>query len=160
MPYTEAIDILKKRQEEVRVPRRVGLDLQSEHERYLTEEHFKQPLVVMDYPKDIKAFYMRLNDPGDDGAAGETRSPRWTCSPPASARSSAGPARGTARRARPAHRRDGLDKDDYWWYRDLRKYGTTDPTPASGWASSGSSSSARGWAEHPRRDPVPAEGHR
>ncbi|AZR72112.1 asparagine--tRNA ligase [Anoxybacter fermentans] len=60
--YTEAIEILKKADRKFEFPVEWGLDLQSEHERYLTEEYFKRPMMVIDYPKDIKAFYMRLND--------------------------------------------------------------------------------------------------
>ncbi|MEO1583352.1 MAG: asparagine--tRNA ligase, partial [Planctomycetota bacterium] len=62
LPYTEAIEILENSGKSFEYPVKWGLDMQSEHERYLTEEHFKQPLIVTDYPKDIKAFYMRLNN--------------------------------------------------------------------------------------------------
>ena len=65
LSYTEAIDILKKAKESFEYPvENWGVDLQSEHERYLTEQEFKKPVIISDYPKDIKPFYMRLNDDG------------------------------------------------------------------------------------------------
>ena len=67
--YTEAVDILQKCGKEFDYPVSWGIDLQTEHERYLTEEHFKKPLFVTDYPKDIKAFYMRMNDDNKTVAA-------------------------------------------------------------------------------------------
>ena len=118
LPYTEAVDILKSAKKKFEYPVEWGTDLQSEHERYLTEEHFKQPLILIDYPKDIKAFYMRLNDDGKTVAAMDVLVPRI------------GEIIGGAQRE---ERHDVLDrrldemklsKDDYWWYRDLRKYGT------------------------------------
>jgi asparaginyl-tRNA synthetase len=99
-------------------PVKWGTDLQSEHERYLTEEHFKQPVVVTDYPKTIKAFYMRMNDDGETVAAMDVLAP------------GIGEIIGGSQRE---ERLDVLDarldemdlpKDDYWWYRDLRRYGT------------------------------------
>ena len=67
--YTEAIAILEKCGQQFEYPVQWGIDLQTEHERYLTEQHFKRPVFVTDYPKDIKAFYMRLNDDGKTVAA-------------------------------------------------------------------------------------------
>ena len=67
--YTEAVDILKKSGEEFQYPGEWGIDLQPEHERYLSEKIFKKPVFVIDYPKEIKAFYMRLNDDGKTVAA-------------------------------------------------------------------------------------------
>ena len=67
--YTEAVDLLLKSGKEFQYPVAWGIDLQTEHERYLTEEIFKKPVFVTDYPKDIKAFYMRLNDDGKTVAA-------------------------------------------------------------------------------------------
>ena len=64
LTYTEAIDILQASGKKFEFKVEWGVDLQSEHERYLTEEHFKQPVILMDYPKEIKAFYMRMNDDG------------------------------------------------------------------------------------------------
>jgi asparaginyl-tRNA synthetase len=77
-----AIEILQKAKKKFEYAPEWGKDLQTEHERYLTEEHVGRPVVVMNYPEQIKAFYMRMNDDGRP-------SPRWTCSRPASARSSA-----------------------------------------------------------------------
>ncbi|GJM19326.1 MAG: asparagine--tRNA ligase [Phycisphaeraceae bacterium] len=124
LPYTEAIDILAKSNQKFEYPVKWGLDMQSEHERYLTEEHFKQPVVVINYPKDIKAFYMRVNDAGTDGAPGDTVAAMDILVP------GIGEIVGGSQReerldvldARIAEMK--LDKDDYWWYRDLRKYGT------------------------------------
>ena len=67
--YTEAIEILKKNNKKFQVPVEGGVDIQTEHERYLTEVVFKKPVFVTDYPKEIKAFYMRLNDDGKTVAA-------------------------------------------------------------------------------------------
>jgi asparaginyl-tRNA synthetase len=80
--YTDAIEILKKSNQKFEFPVAWGIDLQTEHERYLAEKHVGRPVVVMNYPEQIKAFYMRLNDD-------EKPSPRWTYSRPASAKSSA-----------------------------------------------------------------------
>jgi len=128
LPYTEAIDILEKAQAsgdaKFEFPIQWGLDLQSEHERYLTEQHFKQPVVLINYPKQIKAFYMRLNDPGTDGAPGETVAAMDVLVP------GIGEIIGGSQREERLEVLDqrieemGLVKDDYWWYRDLRKYGT------------------------------------
>jgi asparaginyl-tRNA synthetase len=127
LPYTEAIDILHKAQAsgvKFDFPVKWGTDLQSEHERYLTEEHFKQPVILMNYPKQIKAFYMRLNDPGTDGAPGDTVAAMDVLVP------KIGEIIGGSQRE---ERLDVLDrrleemnlrKEDYWWYRDLRRYGS------------------------------------
>jgi aspartyl/asparaginyl-tRNA synthetase len=69
LPYTEAIDILQSSKSSFEFEPKWGNDLQTEHERYLTEKHFKRPVIVFDYPKDIKAFYMRLNDDNKTVAA-------------------------------------------------------------------------------------------
>jgi asparaginyl-tRNA synthetase len=95
-----------------------GTDLQSEHERYLTEEHFKQPVILVDYPKQIKAFYMRLNDDGKTVGAMDVLVPKI------------GEIIGGSQREERLDVLDGrleemgLRKEDYWWYRDLRRYGT------------------------------------
>ena len=95
-----------------------GIDLQSEHERYLTEELVGRPVVVMNYPKDIKAFYMRMNDDGRTVAAMDVLAP------------GIGEIIGGSQREERLDVLDArleemnLEKDDYWWYRDLRKYGT------------------------------------
>ncbi len=125
LPYTEAIDILKNAKKKFEFPVEWGLDMQSEHERYLTEEHFKQPLVIVNYPKKIKAFYMRLNDAGTDGAPEDTVAAMDVLAP------GIGEIIGGAQREERLDVLDrridemGLDQSDYWWYRDLRKYGTT-----------------------------------
>ncbi len=115
--YTEAVDILKKADKDFQYPVQWGIDLQTEHERYLTEEVFKKPLFVTDYPKDIKAFYMRMNDDGRTVAACDLLVP------------GVGEIIGGSQRE---ERYDalvgrmkemGLDPEDYNWYLDLRKYG-------------------------------------
>ncbi|MCI5688606.1 MAG: asparagine--tRNA ligase [Emergencia sp.] len=115
--YTEAVDLLLKSGKEFQYPVEWGIDLKTEHERYLTEEVFKKPIFVTDYPKDIKAFYMRLNDDNKTVAACDLLVP------------GVGEIIGGSQReerldvltARMAEL--GLDEKDYWWYLDLRKYG-------------------------------------
>ena len=115
--YTEAVELLKKSGKEFQYPVEWGIDLQTEHERFLTEEIFKKPVFVTDYPKDIKAFYMRLNDDGKTVAACDLLVP------------GVGEIIGGSQRE---ERLDvltarmnelGLKEEDYWWYLDLRKYG-------------------------------------
>ena len=117
--YTEAVEILKNCGKEFDYPVSWGIDLQTEHERYLTEEYFKKPLFVTDYPKDIKAFYMRLNDDNKTVAATDLLVP------------GIGEIIGGSQRE---ERLDvlknrmnelGLKEEDYWWYLELRKYGET-----------------------------------
>ena len=116
--YTEAVEILKNSGRKFEVPVEWGVDLQTEHERYLTEEVFKKPIFVTDYPKDIKAFYMRLNDDGKTVAAAD-------CLVPGVGEIIGGSQREerldvlTARMAEL-----GLKEEDYWWYLDLRRYGS------------------------------------
>ena len=118
MDYGEAIAVLERAKEKFEFPVKWGIDLQSEHERYLTEKHAKKPVIVMNYPKDIKAFYMRLNDDGRTVAAMDVLAP------------GIGEIIGGSQReerldvldARMAER--GIDKEHYAWYRDLRRYGT------------------------------------
>ena len=118
MDYGEAINILGRAKEKFEFPVKWGMDLQSEHERYLTEKHVKLPVIVLNYPKDIKAFYMRINDDGSTVAAMDVLAP------------GIGEIIGGSQReerlavldARMAER--GIDKDHYAWYRDLRRYGT------------------------------------
>lgn len=116
--YTDAIEILKKSGKKFEFPVEWGIDLSSEHERYLAEEHFKSPVVVKNYPKDIKAFYMRLNDDGKTVAAMDVLAP------------GIGEIIGGSQREERLEVLDkrmdemGLKKEDYWWYRDLRRYGT------------------------------------
>ena len=116
--YTDAIEILKESGKKFEFDVEWGIDLSSEHERYLAEEHFKAPVVVKNYPKDIKAFYMRLNDDGKTVAAMDVLAP------------GIGEIIGGAQREERLDVLDtrleamGLEKEDYWWYRDLRRYGT------------------------------------
>lgn len=117
--YTDAVEILKASGQEFEYPVEWGIDLQTEHERYLTEKHFKRPLFVTDYPKDIKAFYMRLNDDGKTVAA-------MDCLVPGIGEIIGGSQR-EERLDYLEKRMDelGLKKEDYWWYLDLRRYGGT-----------------------------------
>jgi asparaginyl-tRNA synthetase len=118
MNYGEAIEVLSRAKEKFEFPVTWGIDLQSEHERYLTEKHAKKPVIVMNYPKDIKAFYMRVNDDGRTVAAMDVLAP------------GIGEIIGGSQReerlevldARMAERR--IPTEHYDWYRDLRRYGT------------------------------------
>ena len=118
MDYTDAIEILKNRDKKFVYPVEWGMDLQSEHERYLAEKHVNGPLVLMNYPKDIKAFYMRLNDDGKTVAAMDVLAP------------GIGEIIGGSQREERLSVLDarmvevGLDPSHYSWYRDLRRYGT------------------------------------
>jgi asparaginyl-tRNA synthetase len=116
--YTDAIDELTRASKDFEFPVRWGMDLQTEHERHLTEEVFKKPVFVINYPKDIKAFYMRLNDDNKTVAAMDLLVP------------GIGEIIGGSQRE---ERLDalktridefGLKEDSYWWYLDLRRYGT------------------------------------
>ena len=117
--YTEAIDVLLKSGESFKYPVYWGVDLQTEHERYLTERVYNKPIFLVDYPKDIKAFYMRLNDDGKTVAAMDLLVP------------GVGEIIGGSQReerldvlsARMAEL--GLAEEDYWWYLNLRRYGGT-----------------------------------
>jgi asparaginyl-tRNA synthetase len=116
--YTDAITILQNCDVKFENPVSWGIDLASEHERYLAEQHFKAPVVVKNYPKDIKAFYMRMNDDGKTVAAMDVLAP------------GIGEIIGGSQREERLDILDkrmeelGLKKEDYWWYRDLRRYGT------------------------------------
>jgi asparaginyl-tRNA synthetase len=116
--YTEAIDLLTKANKTFEYPVEWGLDLQSEHERYLAEELFKKPTIVTDYPAKIKAFYMRLNDDENTVRAMDVLAPKI------------GEIIGGSQREERLdvlQRRieaQGLDPEIYWWYLDLRRYGT------------------------------------
>ncbi|MBQ8525907.1 MAG: asparagine--tRNA ligase [Clostridia bacterium] len=115
--YTEAIEILEKNNDNFDYPVKWGTDLQTEHERYLTEQVFKKPVFVTDYPKEIKAFYMRLNDDGKTVAAMDLLVP------------GIGEIIGGSQREErydvliDRMKEMGLEEKDYWWYLDLRKYG-------------------------------------
>jgi asparaginyl-tRNA synthetase len=118
VPYTEAVEILNKSGRKFEFPVQYGLNLQSEHERFLTEEHFKSPVTVFNYPREIKPFYMRLNDDKKTVTAMDVLVP------------------GIGEVIGGAQREERLDQllenmkfhklkpEDYWWYVDLRKYGT------------------------------------
>ena len=116
--YTDAINLLEKCDKKFEYPVSWGLDMQSEHERYLAEEYFKKPVIVTDYPTEIKAFYMRLNDGGKTVAAMDVLAPRIGEIIGGSQREE----RLDVLEARIAEA--GLPKEDYWWYMDLRRYGT------------------------------------
>ena len=118
MTYTEAIKVLEPENDRFEFPVKWGVEIQSEHERFLTEEVAKRPVIVTDYPKDIKAFYMKMNDDGETVRAMDVLAPRL------------GEIIGGSERE---YRYDvlvkrmnelGLKPEDYWWYLDLRKYGT------------------------------------
>lgn len=117
--YTEAVEILKKSGHKFDYPVEWGIDLQTEHERYLTEEYFKKPTFVIDYPKEIKAFYMRLNDDGKTVAAMDLLVP------------GVGEIIGGSQREERLDvlerrmKECGMDTKDYNWYLDLRRYGGT-----------------------------------
>lgn len=116
--YTEAVEILKNSGKEFEFPVEWGMDLQTEHERYLTEEVFKKPIFVTDYPKEIKAFYMRLNDDGKTVAA-------MDCLVPGIGEIIGG----SQREERPDVLKKrmaelGLNEEDYKFYLDTRRYGT------------------------------------
>jgi asparaginyl-tRNA synthetase len=118
MEYSEAIRLLEKSGEKFEFPVHWGIDLQSEHERYLTEKVVKGPIAVVNYPKDIKAFYMRLNPDGKTVAAMDVLAPGIGEIIGGSQREE----RLDALDARIAEM--GLHAPDYGWYRDLRRYGT------------------------------------
>ena len=117
--YTEAVELLLRSGADFKYPVSWGMDLQTEHERYLTEQIYKKPVFVIDYPKEIKAFYMRLNDDGKTVAAMDLLVP------------GVGEIIGGSQRE---ERLDvllsrmeecGLREEDYWWYVNLRRYGGT-----------------------------------
>ncbi|MBR0063402.1 MAG: asparagine--tRNA ligase, partial [Oscillospiraceae bacterium] len=116
--YTDAIELLKKNNDKFDYPVEWGSDIQTEHERYLAETVFKRPVFVTDYPKEIKAFYMRINDDGKTVAASD-------CLVPGIGEIIGGSQR-EERLDMLEKRMDelGLNKEDYWWYLDLRRYGS------------------------------------
>ena len=117
--YTEAIDKLLQSGEEFQYPVEWGMDLQTEHERYITEKIFNKPVFVIDYPKEIKAFYMRVNEDEKTVAAMDLLVP------------GVGEIIGGSQREERLEvleqkiRDNGMDPEDYWWYLELRKYGGT-----------------------------------
>jgi asparaginyl-tRNA synthetase len=118
MEYTEAIAVLEKAKRSWEFPVSWGVALQAEHERYLCEDYAKRPVVVINYPKEIKAFYMRLNDDGRTVAAMDVLAP------------GIGEIVGGSQREERLDvldariRETGLDPEVYWWYRDFRRYGS------------------------------------
>lgn len=118
LTYTDAIGILEKSGHNFEFPISWGKDMQSEHERYLTEQHFKQPVILTDYPREIKSFYMRCNEDGKTVRAMDVLVPRI-----------GEIIGGSQREERHAILIDrmkecGLVPEDYWWYLELRQYGT------------------------------------
>lgn len=117
--YTEAVEILKNSGKDFDYPVEWGCDLQTEHERYLTDEVYKKPLFVTDYPKDIKSFYMRLNDDDKTVAAADLLVP------------GVGEIIGGSQREERLDilesrmKEMSLNEEDYWWYLELRKFGGT-----------------------------------
>ncbi len=118
LPYTDAIDLLQKADKSFEYPIEWGVNLQAEHERYLAEDYFKKPLILIDFPRSIKPFYMRCNDDGKTVTAMDILFPEI------------GEIVGGSQRE---ERYDilearmeecNLNKDDYWWYLELRKYGS------------------------------------
>lgn len=116
--YTEAVDKLLASGQTFEFPVKWGIDLQSEHEKYLTEQVYKKPVIVTDYPKEIKAFYMKLNEDGKTVRAMDILVPRL------------GEIIGGSQREDDLERLKarinelGLDEEDYWWYLELRQYGS------------------------------------
>jgi asparaginyl-tRNA synthetase len=120
--YTDAIAILEKCSKTFEFPVQWGLDLQSEHERFLAEEHFKKPVIVMDYPLGIKAFYMRVNE---DTACDRKTVRAMDILAPGVGEIIGGSQREERLDVLEARIRSvGLNPEDYWWYLDLRRYGT------------------------------------
>ena len=116
--YTEAVKLLQESGQDFEYPVEWGIDLQTEHERYLTEQIFKRPVFVTDYPKEIKAFYMRLNDDGKTVAAAD-------CLVPGIGEIIGGSQREERIELLEARMTElGLNPEDYWWYLDLRRYGS------------------------------------
>lgn len=118
LTYTEAVSILEKAPKSFVYPVKWGIDLQSEHERYLAEEYCKGPVILTDYPKEIKAFYMRANEDGKTVAAMDVLVPKI-----------GELIGGSQREERLEHLERkmeacGLSKEDYWWYLELRRYGS------------------------------------
>lgn len=120
LPYRDAIDLLKKSGKSFDYPVEFGKDLQTEHERFLTETHFKRPVIVFNYPRSIKPFYMRVNDEGDTVAAMDVLVP------------GIGEIIGGSQREERLEMLEtrmaetGLDPAEYWWYLESRRFGTVE----------------------------------
>ena len=116
--YTDAVKLLKDSGHKFDYPVEWGIDLQTEHERYLTEQVFNKPVFVTDYPKEIKAFYMRMNDDGKTVAAAD-------CLVPGIGEIIGGSQREERLDLLTKRMQElGLREEDYWWYLDLRRYGS------------------------------------
>jgi asparaginyl-tRNA synthetase len=118
LPYADAVAILKASRRPFEFPVDFGVDLQTEHERFLCEEHFKKPVIVYDYPREIKAFYMRLNDDQRTVAAMDLLVPRVGELVGGSQREE---------RYEVLERRileNGMTPENYWWYLDIRRFGS------------------------------------
>ena len=118
LPYREAVAILEKTKHKFTYPVGFGQDLQTEHERYLTEQHVKKPVIIYDYPKSIKPFYMRMNDDDETLAAMDVLVP------------SIGEIIGGSQREERLEviearmKETGMAREPYWWYLESRQYGT------------------------------------
>ena len=118
LPYTDAIEVLQKSGKKFEYSIEWGADLQSEHERFLTEEHFKQPVILFNYPRTLKPFYMRCNEDGKTVRAMDVLVPRVGEIIGGSQREERLDV--LLERMKECH----LDPEIYWWYVDLRRYGT------------------------------------
>jgi asparaginyl-tRNA synthetase len=118
LPYTEALALLQGSGKTFEFPMHYGADLQTEHERYLTEEHFQKPVIVFNYPKEIKPFYMRVNDDDKTVAAMDVLVPR------------VGELVGGSQREERLERLEqrmqeaGMNRENYWWFLDMRRFGS------------------------------------
>ena len=118
LDYTEGIEILEKSGEKFEVPVSWGLDLQSEHERYLVERHFKKPVILINYPKEIKAFYMKQNDDGKTVRAMDVLFPKIGEIIGGSQREE------NLDKLRRRIEEVGVPEKDIWWYLDTRRWGS------------------------------------
>ena len=149
LPYTEAVEILKASGRQFEFPVEWGHDLQAEHERYLTEEHFKSPVILFNYPRTIKPFYMRLNDDGRTVRAMDVLVPK------------VGEIIGGSQREERLDvlemrmKEQNLNPESYWWYLDLRRYGTVPHSRFRLGRRAGLALHHR-HGQHPRRDPLSA----
>lgn len=116
--YSNAIDILAKEKQRFEYPIAFGVDLQTEHERFLAEEYYKKPVIIYDYPQDIKAFYMKQNNDGSTVAAMDILIPRIGELIGGSQREE------NVEKLQHRMQRLGIDIDELWWYLDIRRYGT------------------------------------
>ena len=118
LDYTKAIEILENAKQKFQYPVKWGIDLQSEHERYLTEKHFKKPVILINYPKEIKAFYMKLNADNKTVGAMDVLVPHIGEIIGGSQRED------NLEKLEKRLEEENLEKENYWWYLELRKYGS------------------------------------